>query len=133
MATKVKETTTFEEEINKSINKTEDINDIVGYIEVEKISKLLKEKAKSLTASEARYLTDAKIQVQKFRIRVQNQLRACKQEYDSENAISDSILHWLFESMVTIEKEITKAFIETNFSSEERHIRRNNLIDNYND
>ena len=30
-------------------------------------------------------------------------------------------------------KEITKAFIETNFSSEERHIRRNNLIDNYND
>ena len=29
-------------------------------------------------------------------------------------------------------KEITKAFIETNFSSEERHIRRNNLIDNYN-
>lgn len=30
-------------------------------------------------------------------------------------------------------KEITKAFIETNFSNEERHIRRNNLIDNYND
>ena len=29
-------------------------------------------------------------------------------------------------------KEITKAFIETNFSNEERHIRRNNLIDNYN-
>ncbi len=30
-------------------------------------------------------------------------------------------------------KEITKTFIETNFSNEERHIRRNNLIDNYND
>ena len=30
-------------------------------------------------------------------------------------------------------KEITKAFIETNFSNEDRHIRRNNLIDNYND
>ena len=29
-------------------------------------------------------------------------------------------------------KEITKAFIETNFSNEELHIRRNNLIDNYN-
>ena len=30
-------------------------------------------------------------------------------------------------------KKIIKAFIETPFSDEERHIRRNSLIDNYND
>lgn len=30
-------------------------------------------------------------------------------------------------------KEIVKVFIKTDFSNEERHIRRNNLIDNYND
>lgn len=30
-------------------------------------------------------------------------------------------------------KEIVKAFVETDFSNEERHIRRNGLIDNYRD
>lgn len=125
MTTKEKKET-FENAINDSINKTEDINDIIGFIEIEKISRKLKETAKSLTPNEARYLTDAKIQIQNFRIRIQNQLRACKQEYDEDNVVNNNILEWLFNSIFTIEKEIIKALdIYTSASKAGRWIKSN--------
>lgn len=77
-----------------------------------KLTKDLKEAARLLTPTEARYLTDTYYQIQDQRIRAAGQVRAM-----SEEAEPHAVLLWYFGQSATLENEIKKALDKYSMAS----------------
>lgn len=74
------------------------------YEPLRRLSKDLKEAAKTLTKDEARFLVDFYYQMQKDRIRTGNQTRAL-----SESGEPHQVIVWLGENTMTLESQIKRA------------------------
>lgn len=71
---------------------------------IQRLTKDLKNVAKTLTDSEARYLVDAYYSIQEYRKSTGNQIRAM-----SESEEPSEVIQWLFANMQTLEVQIKRA------------------------
>lgn len=71
-----------------------------------KISKNIKEEIVNVTRQDARYLVDAYYQVQKMRVRTNNQLKAISKSADSENYATPTSVKWVYLSTKNTEEQI---------------------------
>jgi len=92
----------------EQMNETQDLNvdDLSSLVEVEKISKALKNISLDLNGAETKNLVDAKIRIQKLRLILQAQNR---EMLKNDVNVDGKIFKWLIDIIYNTEKELIKA------------------------